>query len=338
MSDMEVLKLPIKKPAIISYQFLAFPLAILANYKNLTEPWVQSNFSQICVNTDFDHPVPFCFYMFDYTINPWLLVEKIERETIKTNDIDILEFIKNSIRQEKYVYLCLNEFYVPDRAPYQTYDLDHDVLITGFDNKKNTLNILGFDKQMLFKETTISFNQFLDAYKMFKSEDNSYLNKIVLYKFNKNGEYSFNKSLVIESLSEYLYSKNTSERFNMLTEPWDRVYGLECYKLIRLYIDKVIQNEINLNIRDMHVLYEHKLSMYNKIKYMEDNGVLKEEFGMSEAYKKVKSLSESIRNTMLKYSINQKTNLLQRVKELLIEIEEKESYILHELLIRLKIK
>jgi hypothetical protein len=330
------MQLPITKPDITSYQFLAYPLAILSNNIGKTEAWIYSNFIQLCVNTDFNHPVPFCFYLHDYTLNPWLSVEKVERTTLSNNNLDIVNFVKNSIKQSKYVCLCLNEYYIPERSAYQKYDFDHDVLITGINEKENTVTLLGFDNQMLFKQITVGFEIFKQSYHNLIEENNPYLNKIILYKFNENGSYTFDKELVVETLQDYLDSQNTSNRFAMVSNPLDRVYGIECYTFLKIYINRLIKGEIDVNIRDIHLLFEHKNIMYNRIKYMEDKGLIRKNQNLSSSYILVKEASEVIKNLMVKFSITNNESSLEKINELLTMMETKEKEILNDLLCELR--
>lgn len=324
--------LGIEKADIISYQFLAYPLAIIKQNK-FSEQWSFSNFIQLCFNEDFDHPVPFCFYIHDYSNNPYLKTEKVSRNTLANNKINIVEFTKNAIKNNQYVYLCVNEYYVDERKAYKLYPRDHDILIYGFNDQTKNFNVLGFNSELIFSETLLSYDNFENAYKHLTEIDNEHLNQIFLYELRTDCHYKLEISEIIMQLKDYLYSKNTSSRLAMLASPLDRYYGLNCYKQLHSYVDQLKYLE-KINIKNFHVLYEHKSLMLKRIIYLQDNGFVSKENELSNDYihNELLRKSEILRNLALKYSIKKDIGIIKKFHILLEEIEKSECKILRRLL------
>ena len=63
---------------------------------------------------------------------------------------------------------------------------------------------------------------------------------------------------IIEQLTDYLNSKNSSERFRMLRTPWERVYGLDFYENIGIHLSDCQSKNEQVEIKIFHFLYEHK--------------------------------------------------------------------------------
>lgn len=326
--------LPIAPPEVDGYQFYALPLAILANYDE-SKSWIYSNFIQTCFDKKLiDSPVPFCFYMYDPASCPWLKYLHFDRDIFLAFNQDIVTFIIESLNREYYIYLNIDEYFIPERKAYQRYNSSHDILVYGYNLGEEVFLTLGYNNENQLKTTKVPFQLFLQA---FNNLDNiiNYCTQINLYKFQKNSQYHFNLKLVIETLEDYLFSQNTSERFSMLREPWDRAYGMEGYQYFRQYISLMNDNNSPL-VRDMHVLWEHKKLMTSRIKYMELNGYLSPLNSFSNNFSKIETMAMHIRNKALYYSIKKDPVVLDNITKLIDQLAHDEYLQLENLLKHLK--
>ncbi|PFR39992.1 hypothetical protein [Bacillus thuringiensis] len=337
---MESKQLPIHEPLIKGFLFFAYPFSILGSNEK-TYPWIFSNFIQTCFDKNFsESPVPFTFYTYDFTICPWLKHEKIKRNTVSQLSQDIVKFIKSCIDNNKYVHLYLDEYHVPNRMAYRDFNLAHENFIYGYDDVNCTFNILGFDEKIIYKSTTISYDQFYKAYlgvedliesKIFNQELHSnsidIFNTINIFEFNSGGEYSFNKKLVIDSLKDYKEGNNTSERFSMIREPWDRAYGMDCYKHFIGYFEMLLNNEADYDIRFLHNLWEHKLLMSKRVDFMQKNNYINLEQDTISKFERIEQEAFALRNIMVKYSITNNRSEIELILTKLPEIAELDSYL-----------
>lgn len=338
---MKCARLPIQDPLIKGYLFFAYPHSILANEAK-TYPWILSNYIQTCFDKDYaNSPVPFTFYTFDYTICPWLKHEKLYRSTVEKLSSDILSFAKNCIHNKKYLYLYLDEYDVPNRKAYKKFSFIHENLVFGYDDGTSTFDILGFDEDSIFRATTISYKQFVSAFldveRLIQLNDihqqlhpNSIevFNMLHIFEINPHAHYPFNPKLVIATLKDYLESKNTSDWFAMLREPWDRVYGLECYAYIINYYESLLKDEADYDVRYLHNLWEHKMLMTKRVEYMQENKFIDLSGEVIQKFKYIEDETFALRNNMIRYSITKDKNYIKRIISKLQEIYEMESFVI----------
>ncbi|MGG3523971.1 hypothetical protein COM13_29300 [Bacillus pseudomycoides] len=337
---MENKQLPVHEPLIKGFLFFAYPLSIIGADEK-THPWILSNFIQTCFDKDFaKSPVPFTFYSYDFTMSPWLKYEKMQRKTVDHLSKDIMNFIKSCIDNNKYVHLYLDEYHVPNRVNFNKLNFTHENLIYGYDDMKRTFTILGFNENMIFKSTIISYDQFLKAYlgvtsliesKILNQElhPNSIdiFNTINTFEFNNDGNYSFNKKLVLESLKDYKEGNNTSERFEMIREPWDRAYGMDCYKHFINYFEMLLNNEAFYDIRFLHNLWEHKLLMSKRVDFMQKNNYINLEPDTIKKFETIEKKVLSLRNTMIKYFMTNNRSEIELILSTLPKIAELDGHL-----------
>lgn len=81
------------------------------------------------------------------------------------------------------------------------------------------------------------------------------------------------------------------------------------------------------DIKHIHVIYDHKVLMLHRIKYMGINGYLKEIEKINQFYNQLEHKALLARNILLKDIISQNNNLIDNVIKLISEIEigEKET-------------
>jgi len=271
-----VKKLEIKEPSSICYQFMAFPLMVMECNSKSYE-WIYGNFIQTCFDTAYHKaPVPFYFYIFDYTISPFLEVHKINRDFLNFNKIKILDLVKNSINNNYYIYLNLDEFYVPQRFSYKVKHFSHDCLIHGYDLEKKEIYLFGYSSKWQIESTSISFDEFELAYMNLELIDTE-LTYINLYRCKESGQYALKLDMIVKQLIEYLEGINSSEQFSMLKEPFERAYGMNFYQYIGEYLLNCETYNIEYDIRVFHFLFEHKKIMENRIRYLLETSRIKDE-------------------------------------------------------------
>ena len=112
----------------------------------------------------------------------------------------------------------------------------------------------------------------------------NHMAKIGLLKYDNNRRYEFDLNLVLEQIRDYIESNNTSEKFRMLDAPEDGIYGIETYCYL---IHCLLEQRNNFDLRLLHILWEHKKCMLNRLIYMENKGYLDPSENLSVAYNKI---------------------------------------------------
>lgn len=327
-------ELPIQMPISKCYQFSAYPLSIIANYDK-SRGWIFTNYIQTCIHENFlTAPVPFKFYEFDYTLNPWLKVNRLDRSLFPLFRTSLTDFTINCLSEGKYVYLNLDEFFVPNRPAYQNYHMTHDVLVIGFDEEQKYFSILGYTEEHVFDKTTISFADFEVAYASLDQIEND-CHQIYLYEYNKEGHYSFQPGLVAEAVEDYLLSRNTARKYGALAEPeHDLVFGLNTYPVLAAHVEHIAANPNDpIDIRLLHLLWEHKHFMTLRVKYMGELGCLKGDAdGLHHSFEAIEKESLQARDMLIKYYFSKNKSLLQMINGKLEQVRQAESVQLQRLL------
>lgn len=258
--------LPFKQALIYGYQFYAYPLGILATHPKASD-WVTSNYVQVVYEYGGESaPVPFAFYVYDYSVSPWLETLRLNREWCTLHDRGITGIVRDAIANDFYVYLTLNDRYVPNRFGHGgDVDLPHDVLIRGLDDEQQTFELFGYDEEGIFRATQLDQNDLDRAYYDTGPEP-FYDVPFTLYRYDDAAEYTFDLGYVARGVREYLDSFNTSTHFQAQRDPWDRAYGMETYDLLESYLDEYGQGAAEYDVRNVHVLWEHKRVMVARLR------------------------------------------------------------------------
>jgi|LSQX01.1.fsa_nt_gb hypothetical protein len=325
---MSIVKLPMAESPIVGFQHIAYALSIILNDKE-SLPWYYSNYIQLVSGNSFATPMTFYPNWFD--ANPLLYIQTFKKEIMKFGNIDIHSFIKDCIDNKTYFYSAFDEFYVPRRRYYGNHHFCHNFLIYGYDLSEQEYILIGFDERRFYGTTSITFAQFEDAF----FSETSIPENVHLLERKEGYKYDFNLKLVYETLEDYLYRKNTSERYS--NSIYDnkiagRHWGLDIYKRLREYFELLICGNVLNDIRLLHILYEHKKVMVSRLKYMEDNGYVKNCSYLHENYKNMENKSIVMRNVQLKYSATSDNQYLKTIIDMLSEMEQEEKELMEILL------
>jgi len=324
-------QLPLGQPMMRGFHFYGYPLSILAMHEQ-AQGWIHSNFIQLCLYRDYldDFVVPIAPYLYDYACNPWLTVQRIQRDLLKSFAIGIESFLIEAIDKGRYVHLNVDEYYIPQRGSYLNAHFAHDILVFGYDLEARTFDVLGYTELRQFEATKVSMDEFRTAYEHLDHIEN-WSNEILLYEFNDKGSYEFNPRLVGELIEDYLFSRNTSERMYMLQTPYDRVYGLSIYPHLKEYFRLLLNGEIKVDVKYLAIPYDHKKAMLARILYLEERGDVPPEKMFSARYRAVEQQALALRNGFLRYTLDYDPARIERIVGQLDAHAAAEAEILQEL-------
>lgn len=215
---------------IIGLQY--FSLSILFGDERIL-PWFFSN--NIQLEWDADSCIWFSLLDINYASTPFLDTQLIYRDFIKRNDVNLENLVINSIVQDQYIQLCLNEFYVPDKKAYNNYDFIHDNLIVGFDNIKQEFTLLGYNKDNILALSLITYDDFAKAFytvdsiltKSLGVGSSGYASKVFLLRKRDDVVYELDKELIKESLIDFLNGNDYDYKFRMISNPKrNKIFGM----------------------------------------------------------------------------------------------------------------
>lgn len=314
------LKLPYADPYFEVYPIFSNPLSILQAHKN-TEGWIMNNFLQLCSNS-----YALNFYDFNFILCPFLIIERISKEELKSNNIDIIDFIIKCLFNQKYVYLLVNRGCISAYKPQ--FNDKHDISVYGVNTEKQIFYIADNFVYGKYARTVCTFDELRHAIESVDPLQEGYLGFkgcICMISFDKRDGKEFSYPRVVQSLKDYYQSVptslwNTMEfRNDYGVEEW--YFGMDCYKYLKKRIETLSVR--NCHIQDFHLLWEHKKHLQRVLYYCKSKEFIKQEIDMGILEKNIRRSLE-LRNILLKMKAKKIINsdaLLNLLS--VIEMEEK---------------
>ncbi len=311
------MKLELNQPPINCYLHHAYPLTVAMSHKDFNS-WFFSNYIQLQIDVKY-----YFLNFFTYPIcgnsilSPIIDYKILDLEFIYKTNINIIDFIKNSLNLGYYVMTYTDEFFIPYRVSYTKKHFRHEIMIYGYDLNNSQFYVIGYNDTGTYYPTCVSFSEF----------ENSFLNSIkktndlILMKAKDSESYrpsyEFDMENVRNLLSDYLLSKNTSFNYRTLGNPNDFVYGISIYdQLIKYYENILVNGSEEGDIRHFHLLYEHKKTMVSRLEYfVEKKYIDNNNTNLITSFYKLENEARNNRNILIKYNITKNKNKLNTLIE-----------------------
>ncbi len=317
-----------EKPLIRTYQYNAFAESIIGVHKDYEE-WLANNYVQIMVREDFENSRNVIEYLAGSIFGccPLLDFQGEIKEDIMSSFTSYIEYLDNMLRQEYYIYTFVDEYYIPNRVSYQKNHFEHDILLYGWEH--NNLVYMGYDALGNYAKGKLSAEQLYRA----MQTDSPCLIRLNL---NKNS-YQFNIQNFIFMLKQYVYAEDSRQNLDIyldmskynpqfydgkLNKPL--IFGSHVYRKLEQLIDYCDETGAPYDWRVLHLLYEHKQSMYQKIKYLMSNNYLEDNESTLVQYNDIVSKAKIIENLGLKYHIKRTGNVSKEIRDRISVLQREE--------------
>lgn len=317
--------LPIYNTPITSYPHTADIASILWKDKYIY-PWLMNCFIKLygwgTEHIDYED-----FWMMDC---PAILCERLNKGLIIKGWKNYIAFIIEALNFNYYVYLVAN---TKEINAYGKLWIPHDLFIYGYDDINCEFYFSDCLESGKYMSSSVSY---AELEKALSYDEKKYTFKwmfhddIILFKPNTNIKLSFYPDRVKTSLEEYLNSKpsyNIYGRLHFLRPNEEKryTYGISCYKIIYQKIDESIANNIVTGRwkQIFHLLYEHKVVMYERISYMQKK-YLNNANEYKAIYKKASDKLLICQNLYIKYSLKKDPCILYHILSIFKEIEQLE--------------
>lgn len=261
-------ELPIDIPLIIGNLFDAYPLSV-ASFHSQFENWFYSNsrYASLSIYKEGLYIGPGCLnsyenYIFDQETHPLLNSNLLNRCDV---DLNIIDYIKETLNSDKYIYLFIDEFYNPNSEFYKVRPEVHEILVRGYNDSTQEITFSGFDKNYIYNNNLkISYNNlnksyYSDIFINKKNVSDHQLNIITL-QAAQNKIINLNYDSLISTLTNYL---------NPRIDPY-RAEGMDIYKYIAGYS---LNAAPVLLLKPFHILYEHKKHINNLMRLFCDTEI-----------------------------------------------------------------
>lgn len=326
MSD---IRIPISlNPPLKGYLNYAHPFSILFGDGDECLPWVFSNFIQMISLKDCSS--------YQFHINSWWFDDEqlfahyyvvVMKSVLDDNFPAVKQLMLYMMGQGFCPVGIFNEYYVPHRYSYQRLNFDHDYLIYGYDEGKDSFHIIGYTDKRHYEPTEITVPQYLEALRHTKFEDFH----IHFFRKNRDKTYKFDCDKVKRWLKDYLESKDSFGYYD------DRYYlGIDACRNLKNYLDIIKKDSGRIELRYFYALKEHKECMRMRIKYMEEHHCLKPDEALESRCEELISLAGFIESLCIRWNLLHDPEIIEKVKRKIDALIEKEIPFLEDLLCRIE--
>jgi hypothetical protein len=308
MKDVKIL--PTAVSPAITYQHHAFYLGILLSNKDYIKEFY-NDYILLHIHPERDN--------LDFQIKRWYGFPSFyldEYVIIKNGDWDIylrgashekiIDDIIIGIDNEQYIIGTYDEFYDPNKYNYKKKHNIHDCFLYGYNLNEKIFYTAGYLENSQYKEYTLKFEDYLNAVKDYENSENSI--NIKFLRFKKNIVYNIDVSQIKTALRAYLNGEN------IYFEDKVELYGVNIYDIL---MNKIKNNDYDL--REYHVLWEHKKIMSDRIKFLIDSGHELSQQMLSES-NEIATICEKLFLYLAKCSVTNKavfnnTNILDDIRQ-----------------------
>lgn len=326
-------KLPLAESPIRGYMMYSYHLAITFAHAEAW-PWFFTNHVQLqCepAQLEFDD------FMLDSTapkgevhfsegtwkFNPWLNdSHQMDKAAMASAASSVARYIVDRLDNGFYVETFVDEYHIPSLFNGKESHLRHRMLIFGYDDHKQTFNIIGFDKNRLYRELECRFDEFeraFEAVEPLKHETTK------LFKSPPQGlpVVEFDAARFAQLTADYLDSRNTlldPDLHGKQLKGQEFWFGLKTYQFLQQYVETIMEKNragghLGVDIRGFNIMWEHKKCMLDRMKWVRERGICISD-ALIERYAEVLSLIEMARNRVVMCGIG----LLPRGKGYLAEV------------------
>lgn len=336
--------LPVGRPPIIGYLHHAFPLAILSKNEQYL-PWFHSQYIQVyCPVNLASGPDPerkrkFNFYRppgYDSASFAGLSMVRLNREVVLANGL-VVDLIRRALLTGRYVQVCVDECEIPGKKAFQKKHFLHELFIYGFDDETQCVETLGFQDNGDFGSLVVAYGDLQRAFDAGVSGNGYDPDGVRMFGLDETVSFHFDILTVLDGLEDYVFSRNTSERFRLLAKPTDEVFGLATYRCLIDACAQLFHYPLWYDIRPLHILWEHKVCMLARIRYLEREGYLNVADGFGALYEPIERGAHTLRMMMLKLRVSGDAQILKRIISQLTALAEEEGRLLACLLKTLRV-
>ena len=290
---------------------------------------------QLCYTSDNMIIAPHFDYYERY-FSKMIPARQIPMSMIDISDRKVIDYFVDLLSRNYYINLGVDEYYIPGRNDYGKRHHMHVNFIYGVDKSRKVFKLMGFDTFLKFSE--INFEDFFYGIQ----RDVGKGAKINLYRYNSiDYPDSFNINAVVYLLKAYLtghhsFAISSSE---IIIEDCNKpiVYGLDIYELI--CNDAKHMSRFLRDIRIIYQIYEHHLILKEMLGFINHIQILSDDDykSHSQMFDEIIQLSAVIKNVVLKNRMATKEGIENKIKGMLLELKEKETYAISELIECLKL-
>lgn len=251
-------------------------------------------------------------------VNAFLNYQVKNIHLIQKSIKDYVEYFKQLLRREYYIYIELNEYYVKDRETYLKESRDHINLIYGYDDEKRCFFAAGIDLKGQMCYTEIDYDSILNAI-----ESCSHPNESVVISYEPvDSTYEFKKENFIKTLQDYLASQGTFDDLVYIVpaEKTNLIYGIGMYQA---FSEEEYTHILIDDLRVTYIIYEHKKNMLARLEFLRQREFI-DQISYEKFIVEMKELvtyASKLKNYTLKCFVRKDYSKMDAIRNLLSEME-----------------
>ena len=272
--------LPINtRPPVVGYVRHAYRLALLTTDPRNT-PWIQCHYLALTsgmLHRDPTEAEGFNFHftpMYDYDA-PGLERDRIHRDLVCPSGSPVVPFLVEALARRTYPHMYVDEFHLPHKRAFEQVHFSHQTLVIGCDLSEDlragVILTLGFDAVQNFGVVAVPVEYFEHAFQSHEFEAWKPVHRIDLFRLTPDPHYVSDSRWVRDQTRDYLQGHSPEDRSPVHQNPVPARYGVDTYEGLAAHLHHLIQSEI-FDLRPLHLLWEHKTRMAERIAYMIDRG------------------------------------------------------------------
>lgn len=243
-----------------------------------------------------------------------------------------LDIIKAMLDEGMYIYYNrVDDFYLPGKSWYGTRHMHHDGIICGYDDNDETISIAAHDINWVYNLIRVPQKSFLEA--LSSSLQAKRYGNMIAYKIKENTVAEINEAEMLKHLREYLDS--SFEKYP--TDEEGEVLGTVVHDYLAMYIDKLKDGSIpyeKMDWRALRPIWEHKKCMLERIKAIEKKNGWTDELSL--CYAPIVEKANRIRMMYAMYHKNHNDKLLDKIRDGLLDVAEKDKALVEEFIKKLE--
>lgn len=256
-----------------AYLHLTYPFAVIYTEPKII-PWLYENFINIYLSPTND--LMYAGYEFEFTPKCLFDFCEFHKDTWDSKTTDFITYAIRALGESNYyLYIWLNEYYLPGQSAYQRYNYRHVFMLYGYDKRDRVFLAYGMDRNLRFSKLKFTFEDiysaFLSGNELAKKDD------VVLTLFRlkpMDYEYSFSINRFNKQLLNYVLGTDCASECFWEVGPHHCYsaklpYGRNAYAAWIEFFKR--KEEMNyLDFRSIHLLFEQKKGICERLCYISE--------------------------------------------------------------------
>ncbi len=293
------MELPIDiNPPVKTYNHHAFGLGILLTDSESIK-WIFNNYILLSYYPE-GGLLTFDFYMDYIYCQPVFEREHIDDDMLSKCKIDIVKMIQIALDTGRYVIMCVNELFIPNTEAYHNYNFRHNIMVYGYDKKKKTFLIMGYDENSKSASWEVGFKDIKAA-----APD-----QITFLRPHNSYDFSVNPTRIIDQTAMF-YGKKELEPVGSYPSK-GRYVGIAAIKKLFEDVAEIVHEGEPVDVRPFSLIKEHSELMSLRYNYLCSIKAIKTDLKLLDELNKA---SEALKNRVMLYNVRMSDNDAQKLIE-----------------------